>query len=703
MRAAELRGEGLSASPTTCWARRRARRRTPTSTSSATWRRSTPSARRRVRSPPCTSMRSIARPGLSVKLSALHPRFEPGKEERLAAELAPRLLTLARAARSRGLSLTIDAEEQDRLDPTLEHFAATFTDPALDGWNGLGLAVQAYGKRAIPVLRWLRRLAERTGKRIPVRLVKGAYWDSEIKWAQERGARRLSRVHAQAAHGRLLPRLHAAAAQRRRRPSIRSSRPTTPTRSPRRTSPAARPPSSSSACTAWARRSTRRSSATGASARPCRIYAPVGGHEDLLAYLVRRLLENGANTSFVNRLADDEAPVAEIIRDPVEMAERERGGAAERRRAASAPARDLSARAQGSDGLALTEAGVRAELLAEMAAALDDDLRGRPDRRRRRRRPAATRRASSPARTTGASASARCASRRRRRPTPRSSARCQGRSTPGTRRAAPARAQILERRRRSVRARPRAADGGDRARGRQDARGRAGRRARGGRLPALLRRRGAPPVRRPGAASRARRASATRSTLNGRGVFACISPWNFPLAIFTGQVAAALAAGNAVLAKPAEQTPITAFLATRLLHEAGVPERRAASLAGQRPPRRGARQGRARARASPSPARTRRRGRSRRRSPSAASAIVPFIAETGGINAMIADSSALPEQVVRDCVRSAFDSAGQRCSAARVLFVQEDSAPNARSTCWSAPSRRSISAIPSTTRPTSAP
>ena len=152
------------------------------------------------------------RPGLSVKLSALHPRFEPGKEERLAEELVPRLVSLARAARARGLSMTIDAEEQDRLEPTLELFGAAFTNPALDSWNGLGLAVQAYGKRAIPVLRWLRRLSERTGKRIPVRLVKGAYWDSEIKWAQERGARRLSRVHAQAQHGCLLPCLRAPAA-----------------------------------------------------------------------------------------------------------------------------------------------------------------------------------------------------------------------------------------------------------------------------------------------------------------------------------------------------------------------------------------------------------------------------------------------------------------------------------------------------------
>ena len=138
---------------------------------------------------PFSSMHSDAlygRPGLSVKLSALHPRFEAGKEERLASELAPRMLTLARAARSRGLTLTIDAEEQDRLDPTLEIFASTYTHPALDGWSGLGVAVQAYGKRAIPTLRWLRRLAERSGKRIPVRLVKGAYWDSEIKWAQER-------------------------------------------------------------------------------------------------------------------------------------------------------------------------------------------------------------------------------------------------------------------------------------------------------------------------------------------------------------------------------------------------------------------------------------------------------------------------------------------------------------------------------------
>ncbi len=152
----------------------------------------------------------MARPSLSVKLSAIHPRFEPGKEERLERELLPRIVELAVAARARGIGLTIDAEEQDRLDVPLELFARALTDPKLEGWHGLGLAVQAYGKRAIPVLRWLRRLANRTGKRLPVRLVKGAYWDSEIKWAQERGLPRLSRLHPQAAYRRLVSRLHAA-------------------------------------------------------------------------------------------------------------------------------------------------------------------------------------------------------------------------------------------------------------------------------------------------------------------------------------------------------------------------------------------------------------------------------------------------------------------------------------------------------------
>ena len=302
------------------------------------------------------------RPGLSVKLSALHPRFEPGKEARLAEELAPRLLSLARAARSRGLPLTIDAEEQDRLDPTLDLFAATFTDPTLDSWNGFGIAVQAYGKRAIPVLRWLRRLAERTGKRIPVRLVKGAYWDSEIKWAQERAladypvfTRKLNTDVSYLACMRLL---------------LSDAKAFYPQFATHNAHALAAAHVAGGAAAFEFQRLHGMGEALyeevvgeGIISRPCRIYAPVGGHEDLLAYLVRRLLENGANTSFVNRLADDETPVADMVRDPIEAAERERQGAGAGPSAIPRPRDIYLPVRKAASGLALSEPTVRAELI----------------------------------------------------------------------------------------------------------------------------------------------------------------------------------------------------------------------------------------------------------------------------------------------------------------------------------------------------
>ncbi len=608
------------------------------------------------------------RPGLSVKLSALHPRFEPGKEERLDDELTPRLLSLARAARSRGLSLTIDAEEQDRLDPMLAQFAAIFTDPALDGWNGLGLAVQAYGKRAVPVLRWLRRLAERSGKRIPVRLVKGAYWDSEIKWAQERAladypvfTRKLHTDVSYLACVRLLL------------SDARAFYPQFATHNAQAI--AATHVAGGPAMFEFQRLHGMGEAiyegviGEGGIGRACRIYGPVGGHEELLAYLVRRLLENGANTSFVNRLADDEAPVADIIRDPVETAERERAAASAPARSFPRP-RDIYLPRKAAAGLALTEESVRAELLAKMAAALDESFDAGPiiagqttaggnsaslvtcphDRRER----IGTVRITTPAQADAAIDSA-------------GKAQHAWNARGGAARAQilEAAAELFERDRAKlmaviVREAGKTLDGaqGDVREAVDYLRYYAGE----------ARRLFGPPMQLPGPTG-----ERNTLTLNGRGVFACISPWNFPLAIFTGQVAAALAAGNTVLAKPAEQTPITAFLATQLLHEAGVPKDVLHLLTGS------GRLGEALVKD------VRVRGISFTGSSETAwiiqkalaerrEAIVPLIAETGGLNAMIADSSALPEQVVRDCVRSAFDSAGQRCSAARVLFLQEDSA-----------------------------
>ena len=612
----------------------------------------------------------MARPGLSVKLSAIHPRFEDGKMSQLHRELLPRIMQLAKASKERGLTLTIDAEEQDRLDVQLEMFAASYLDPSLAGWTGLGLAVQAYSRRAVPTLRWLRRVASHGGRRIPVRLVKGAYWDSEIKWAQERGlpdypvfTRKMHTDVSYLAGMRLLLSDPAAFY-------------------PQFATHNAHSVASAHIAGANLPYEFQRLHGMGEALyaevvgadklnRACRIYAPVGGHEDLLAYLVRRLLENGANTSFVNRLADDKAPVAEIIRDPLQAAEDERSAKA------AAPAlpkpveifaNDPHAPRLNSGGLALSNAAIRADVLAKMTRELQPSFAVGPI--------IAGKAATDP---DGADL-VRCPHDRRQRV--------------GTVRAATDADIDL-----AFKASLRAAHAWDRLGG-------AGRAAMLDRAADLFERDRvrlmAVIVREAGKtldnaigdvreavdflryyASEARRLFSGSISLSGptgekntleqraRGPIVAISPWNFPLAIFTGQVAAALAAGNPVLAKPAPQTPITAFLAVELLHEAGVPKDILHLLPG------GGQIGAALVRdkrtagvvftGSNDTAWAIQRTLADRRA-----AIIPFIAETGGINAMIADSSALPEQVVRDVVRSAFDSAGQRCSAARVLYVQRD-------------------------------
>ncbi len=319
----------------------------------------------------------MERPGLSVKLSAIHPRFEPGKETRLEAELGPRLLELARLARARTVFRS-PSMPRSRIGSTSRSalFEQVFLDPALENWAGLGLAVQAYGKRAIPVLRWLKRLSDRGGKRIPVRLVKGAYWDSEIKWAQERG---LSDYPV------FTDKLHTDVSYLAAMRFLLSD--------PRAFFPAFATHNAHTVATAAVAGASQpfefqRLHGMGEALyeeivasddphkrRPCRIYAPVGSHEDLLAYLVRRLLENGANTSFVNRLADDEAPIDDIIRDPVEVAEarwqaRWQTGGATATLAFVKPTDILGAERRNSAGLPLFERSVREPLIAAMAAEL---------------------------------------------------------------------------------------------------------------------------------------------------------------------------------------------------------------------------------------------------------------------------------------------------------------------------------------------
>ncbi len=608
------------------------------------------------------------RAGVSVKLSALSPRLELAQLARVRDEVAPRLLELACAARDAGVSLTVDAEESDRLELTLLLFEAVHTDARLRGWDGLGIAVQAYQRRAMPVLEWLQALAARSGRRIPVRLVKGAYWDTEIKHAQERGwpsypvfTRKANTDLAYLAcvrqlfdPGSLLW------------PQFATHNAHTVAYVVEHAPPGARfefQRLHGMGEELYAQLAARRP-------LPCRVYAPVGRHEDLLPYLVRRLLENGANTSFVNRIVDEDVPAAELVRHPARPA----GAAAENPRIPAPP--DLfGAARQNSRGFNFFDGEALARLAEGMAAALlpprhvasivtaagggaGDDTTGR----------GGPRAVTSPA------------DRRIRVGTVDfASAASVDRAVEGAavefaawnavgvdRRAAILlrAAELLE----SSRPELVALCVAEAGKCLPDAVAEVREAVDFLRYYALeAGRLMGTPVELPGPTGESNVLS-----LSGRGVFVCISPWNFPVAIFTGQIAAALATGNGVVAKPAEQTSLVAARVVELMHEAGIPRGVLQFVPGD-----GAEAG-ARAVAHPAIAGVVFTGSTEtavaiNRSLAARDGpIATLIAETGGQNAMIVDSTALPEQVVTDAVQSAFNSAGQRCSALRVLFVQQD-------------------------------
>ncbi|HYG88422.1 MAG TPA: bifunctional proline dehydrogenase/L-glutamate gamma-semialdehyde dehydrogenase PutA [Azospirillum sp.] len=603
----------------------------------------------------------FATPGISVKLSALHPRYEIAQRDRVMVELLPRLKELALQAKAAGIHLTVDAEEADRLDLSLDLVEAVFRDPDLQGWEGFGLAVQAYQKRALPLIGWLEDLARQVGRRLMVRLVKGAYWDSEIKRAQERGldgypvfTRKASTdVSYLACARRLL------AARDVFYPMFATHNAHTV---------------ASVLGMAGDRQGYEFQRLHGmgeplyhqvvAPDMPVRVYAPVGSHEDLLAYLVRRLLENGANSSFVNRIQDEQVPVAAIVADPVA-------------RVAALPAKphpriplpsDLfGPERRNSDGLDLSDGSQLGPVLEHLAAerrwsaaplvagkaaeCVPVALHDPADRRRivghaADATPADVDRALSAALSAQRGWAARPVAER---------AACLERL-----------ADLLEQERND--------------------------------LLALLVREAGKTI--PDAlaevreavdfcryyAAQARSGFDTRLMpgptgernelrLTGRGVFVCISPWNFPLAIFLGQVTAALVAGNAVIAKPAEQTPLIAFAATALAHRARVPEAVLQLLPGDGATVGGTLVADRRVAGVAFTGSTETAQRIGLTLMQRGGPIVPFIAETGGQNAMIVDNSALPEQVVDDVVTSAFRSAGQRCSALRVLFVQDGIAP----------------------------
>lgn len=583
-------------------------------------------------------------PGISIKLSALHPRYEAAQKSRVMSELVPRVLSLAKAAKASSMGFNIDAEEAERLDLSLDVIESVLSEESLRGWNGFGIVVQAYGKRAAPVLDWIYALSEKLDRQIMVRLVKGAYWDTEIKKAQVEGladfpvftsksatdvsyiccAKKLlemtDRIYPQfATHN---AHTVCAVVEIAREIGVQDS----------------------------GLYEFQKLHGMGESLYkevidrynvPCRIYAPVGAHRDLLAYLVRRLLENGANSSFVNQIVDKSIEPEIVATDPFEklgglntqnhfvkkpsdLYEPERknskgwdllsGDAFEEIDAARSPFRDklwfagplTVSKPTPVDVHPVINPADPSDKVGEIALASDDDIKN----------------AISDAKVWDA---------------PQES-----------------RALVLNK----------AADLYE---------------AHFGEFFAILAREaGKTPtdviaeLREAVDFLRYYAARALELETPARGIISCISPWNFPLAIFTGQISAALAAGNAVLAKPAESTPIVAHKAISLLIEAGVPQSAIQLLPGP-----GRRVGAALSSdprisgfcftGSTATAQTINSVMAENLSPSA-----PLIAETGGLNAMIVDSTALPEQAVLDIINSAFRSAGQRCSALRVLYLQDD-------------------------------
>jgi len=613
----------------------------------------------------------FAQPSISVKLSALHPRYEITQRARVLAELVPALAELCRSARERGIGLTVDAEEAERLELSLEIFSRVRDDRALAGWDGFGIAVQAYQKRALAAVDWVVELAREGGWRIPLRLVKGAYWDSEIKRAQVQGLAGYP-VFTRKAHTDVS---YLACAQRMLAAGT-ALYPMFATHNAH--SASAIVESASAVGVAPGELEFQRLHGMGEALHAqivastgiaSRVYAPVGSHQDLLPYLVRRLLENGANTSFVNHIADHDIPIDRIVADPVE---RTRAHHAAPNRMLSLP-RDLFLPERvNSRGLSLAD---------QLAMARFDAAFARLGSARWTTRPivAGVARELSgidapvvfePARRTRALGTVVEASKDDIE-----------RALSAAIRAQPAwdalggeaRAATLDR---AANAIEEAIDelivllAREAGKTRPDAIGEVREAADFCRYyAALARRQFAAPLQLPSPTGESNELS-----LHGRGVFACISPWNFPLAIFVGQIAAALAAGNAVVAKPAEQTPLTAARAVACLLDAGIPAQMLALLPGTGEHVGAALVGDPRIAGVAFTGSTE-VARAIAGSLAQRSAIAPLIAETGGMNALVVDSSALLEQVVLDAVTSGFNSAGQRCSALRVLFVQEDIAP----------------------------
>ncbi len=602
-------------------------------------------------------------PGISVKLSALHPRYEFAQRDRVIKELTPRLLLLAQQAKAVNIGLTVDAEEADRLDISLDVIERVFADPSLDGWEGFGLAVQSYQKRAMALIDWLAFLARQYKRRIMLRLIKGAYWDTEIKQTQENGladypvfTRKPSTdVSFIACAKKIL--------------SYRDE-----------FYPQFATHNANSLATILELVGDRQDlefqclhgmgeplydQVVGKEQlnRPCRIYAPVGMHEDLLPYLVRRLLENGANSSFVNRIVDEKLPISDLVSHGVEKVACFDSIAHPK---IPLPVNMYGAYRRNSQGVDLSDPLQLQPLAEAMQDATKESWRAAPlvngkqltgeaepvHNPADRRQQVGTVIKATPEQVELALQTAEQGFKHWSETDVEERARCLERM-----------AALLEKHRAKFMALAVREAGKTLA----DAVAEIREATDFCYYYANQARQLFTPVDLPSPTG-----ESNCLMMRGRGVIACISPWNFPLAIFMGQITAALVTGNSVIAKPAAQTPLIASFACQLLHEAGIPKDVLQLLpgAGKVVGARLVDDSRIKGvifTGSTETARYINQSLAQRPGP-----IIPFIAETGGQNAMIVDSSALPEQAVLDIIKSAFGSAGQRCSALRVLFVQED-------------------------------
>ncbi|WP_330148098.1 bifunctional proline dehydrogenase/L-glutamate gamma-semialdehyde dehydrogenase PutA [Shewanella oncorhynchi] len=604
------------------------------------------------------------RPTISIKLSALHPRYEVANEDRVLTELYDTVIRLIKLARGLNIGISIDAEEVDRLELSLKLFQKLFNSEATKGWGLLGIVVQAYSKRALPVLVWLTRLAKDKGDEIPVRLVKGAYWDSELKWAQQAGeaayplyTRKAGTDVSYLACARYL-----------------LSDATRGAIYPQFASHNAQTVAAISDMAGDRNHEFQRLHGMGqelydtilaeAGAKAVRIYAPIGAHKDLLPYLVRRLLENGANTSFVHKLVDPKTPIESLVVHPLTTLTGYKTLANNR---IVLPADIFGSDRKNSKGLNMNIISESEPFFAALEQFKNTQWQAGPlvngktltGEHKTIASPYDT------TQTVGQVAFADKAAIEAAVASAEAAFASWARTPVETRASALQKlADLLEENREELialctrEAGKSIQDGIDEVREAVDfCRYYAVQAKKMMAKPELL----------PGPTG-----ELNELFLQGRGVFVCISPWNFPLAIFLGQVSAALAAGNTVIAKPAEQTSIIGYRAVQLAHQAGIPVEVLQFLPGT-----GATVGSAITAderiggvcftGSTGTAKLINRTLANREG-----AIIPLIAETGGQNAMVVDSTSQPEQVVNDVVSSSFTSAGQRCSALRVLFLQED-------------------------------